>query len=110
MFFRRETSEALNLYGGGLSGIGRGLQSFVSSVGSPQITPKFSPTIGFNTEGIFKDAQNYFFGNENKNTTRKDSAPSGSSGGFNPAQSTTESGGPRPSIGAGVGIGQILRR
>lgn len=95
VFFRRETSEALNLYGGGLGTFGRGIQGFISSVASPQISPAFTPTIGLGVTGLFKDAQNYFFGNENKNTQRVDATPSGSSGGFNTSQSTAESGGDR---------------
>ena len=51
VYFRREFGETGVFLGRGLSAFGTGFQTALSSVLSPQITPKFLPTIGLNIVG-----------------------------------------------------------
>lgn len=96
--FRNQVSGALNQYGGGLGNFGSGIQSFISSVSSPKI----NPSIGLSLTGVFGDIQsginswyNDTYRKGNQNSTDKNSSPTGT-GGMNLAQSTSESGGTRP--------------
>ena len=53
VFFRKELGETGALLGGGFGAFGKGVQTGVSGILSPQIRPAFVPTIGFNIEGGF---------------------------------------------------------
>jgi hypothetical protein len=70
--------------GYGVGEVGKGIQTFVSSVLSPQITPKFVPEIG-----IKLNLPNPFA--TQPNSANPFSAPSGVVGGYNHAQGVDES-------------------
>jgi len=56
VFFREEIGAAGSLVGGGLGDLGQGFGRLISSVFSPQITPRFVPTIGVNVINPFGGA------------------------------------------------------
>jgi len=70
--------------GYGIGEVGKGIQTFVSSVLSPQITPKFVPEIG-----IKLDLPNPFA--SQPNSANPSSSPSGVAGGYNHEQGFDES-------------------
>lgn len=99
VFFRNEISGAA----GALGNVGKGIQGFISSVFSPNITPRFVPTVGLNFESrgfpsitnIPPSSQYPFggigIGEPSPNSNNSNSSPSGQQGGINLEQGTCES-------------------